>query len=671
MKKKRSKSQLTVIGYWLFVGGLMLAASTAGAQEVSINGLSTLSSQRPTNSHGWGKGGKPKPSPTPVDAQISWSDTGTNFNSGSSWTGGTAPTTADVAAFTIASPTNQPALSSSLSVGGLYFTVGGYTLSAASGQTLTLVGSGSTAISGGGTSNAAPAIQADNTSGINTITAPLKLESVAGTTSTIYQAAGGELIISGLISDDGVFGETLIKSGDGTLTLSGANTYSGGTVLNAGILQLGSNSTGSITSGPVGTGRLTLNGGTLSSNVGDFITTRTIANPITFGGDVTFGTSTNFGALSLTGAGTLTGNRTLTFVANVTLSGNISESGGSFGITKNGSGTLILEGNNSYSGGTTINLGLVELKNVNALGSTSAPLTVNGDQFDYGILDLNGQSISVGNLTGTGGKIWNNGPNAGSSTATLTIGTGNASGGNYQGVIADNNDNGSGKVALTKTGTGTITLSGANTYTGATTVNAGTLLINGSTAAGSAVTVNNTGTLGGTGTIGGTVTVNSGGTLSPGTSPGILHTGAVTLNDNSNFNIDITGAGGTANAGNTYDQLSVTGTVSLGGVLGSNLVLNVSGLTQANVGQAFFILSNDGTDAITSTFAQGATISSGSDVFTIDYVADFGTGALVGGNDIALVLTAVPEPSTYVAAALAAFFIGYSLSVNRRRRKQA
>ena len=91
---------------------------------------------------------------------------------------------------------------------------------------------------------------------------------------------------------------------------------------------------------------------------------------------------------------------------------------------------------------------------------------------------------------------------------TLTAGGNNGST-TFSGVIAD----GSGTLALAKTGSGTLVLAGANTYTGATTVGGGTLTVDGTTAAG-AVTVAAGATLTGSGTIGGTVGMS--GTLRPG-----------------------------------------------------------------------------------------------------------------------------------------------------------
>ena len=83
-----------------------------------------------------------------------------------------------------------------------------------------------------------------------------------------------------------------------------------------------------------------------------------------------------------------------------------------------------------------------------------------------------------------------------------------------------------GTSGLIKENSGTLVLTGTNTYTGPTVVNAGRLLVNGSTSSSSPVTVNNGGTLGGTGTVGGTVTVSGGGAVAPGASPGILSTGS-------------------------------------------------------------------------------------------------------------------------------------------------
>jgi autotransporter-associated beta strand protein len=359
----------------------------------------------------------------------------------------------------------------------------------------------------------------------------------------------------------------------------------------------------------------------------------------------------------------LTNNLSITGTSDAIVSGTISGAGS---LTKSDGGKLTLTGGNTYSGGTTVSAGLLELKSSTALGSSSGSLTVNG-----GILDLNGQTISVGNLTGSGGTIWNNGPNSGSgTTVTLTIGNGDTGGGTYAGLIRDNNPSSdAGKVALTKTGTGTITLSGANDYTGTTTVSGGALFINGNqSAATGAVTVNGSGTtLGGSGTIGGSVTVSTGSSSNNNLSPGgtgvgsvaKLNTGALTLNTGTNLNIDITGGGGTGNAGITYDQVSVTGTVNLGGPLASNLVLTVSGLTQSNVGDKFVIVLNDGmTDLVSGAFAQGLIVTaSNGDIFAINYVGG-------DGNDIELTLSAIPEPSTWIGAALALGVIG----VTQRKR---
>ena len=114
-----------------------------------------------------------------------------------------------------------------------------------------------------------------------------------------------------------------------------------------------------------------------------------------------------------------------------TFSGIISNGG----IIKTGVGLHVFSGTNTYSGGTTLEDGTLQLGNNSALGSTSAALTVNG-----GLLNINNYTVSVGNLTGTGGTIANNG----SSAITFTIGNGGGTGGNFQGVIANNTNAGTG-----------------------------------------------------------------------------------------------------------------------------------------------------------------------------------------------------------------------------------
>jgi len=188
-------------------------------------------------------------------------------------------------------------------------------------------------------------------------------------------------------------------------------------------------------------------------------------------------------------------------------------------------------GSNTYTGGTIINAGTLRQGYANVLGALTNQLTING-----GILNMNGQALTVGNLTGIGGVIANG--------STLTIGQGDNGGGNYQGLIQNS-------TALTKTGTGTITLSGSNSYTGATTINAGKLFINGNqTSATGNVTVAANATLGGSGTLGGNITVSAGGMLefdistAPGSHDKLELAAAKTLGFGANATLTINSAGG-------------------------------------------------------------------------------------------------------------------------------
>jgi autotransporter-associated beta strand protein len=148
--------------------------------------------------------------------------------------------------------------------------------------------------------------------------------------------------------------------------------------------------------------------------------------------------------------------------------------------------------------------------------------------------------------------------------------------------------------SLIKRGDGVLQLDAHNTYTGLTVVEAGRLVINGSTIPESRVEVRG-GILSGSGEIGGEVIVSSGAVLSPGSSPGILSSGPLTLSSGSTYVVEIEGH----SPGTGYDQTVVTGAVDLGG---ATLDVRFTGFV-SNDGHEFIIIDNDGTDAVTGRFA--------------------------------------------------------------------
>ena len=181
--------------------------------------------------------------------------------------------------------------------------------------------------------------------------------------------------------------------------------------------------------------------------------------------------------------------------------------------------------------------------------------------------------------------------------------------------------------SVTKQGTGTTTFTGTNTHTGTTTVQSGSLVVNGSDA--SSPFVVSGGTLRGSGTVG---TLNStGGQVSPGPAsggPAVLRASSTSLGASSALVVELNGA----SVGTGYDQLDVTGTVTLSG---GGLSVSLGFLPAA--GAQFVVINNDGTDPVVGTFGglpEGATYIGQGLSYSLSYKG--GTG-----NDV--VLTA-PSP---------------------------
>jgi autotransporter-associated beta strand protein len=173
--------------------------------------------------------------------------------------------------------------------------------------------------------------------------------------------AVGTIVVSSIISDGGN-NFAVTKTGAGLLTLSGANTYGGGTTLSAGTLRINNGGT-SATNSALGTGTFAINGGTITNTSGSDVTMAT-NNAQTWGGDFIFAGGSGTKNLNLgTGPVTLTGSRSINVsgtTSTLTVGGNIGDGGNGFSLTKSGPGvgTLILAGaTNTYSGGTFLSSG--------------------------------------------------------------------------------------------------------------------------------------------------------------------------------------------------------------------------------------------------------------------------------------------------------------------------
>jgi fibronectin-binding autotransporter adhesin len=403
-----------------------------------------------------------------------------------------------------------------------------------------------------GTSAATVTINNTNTSGTTTLGAFTSASSVTTGGETLAFTGTGNTSVSGPITPTTtVLG--LSKSGAGTLTLNGADGYTGGTTTSGGIILLGNNSalgTAGLTFSTSGSSVLT-NGAftianTIAANVGGSIIGGNTANTSEFSGGITVGTSgfqvtqVSGGTLTLSGAMGVSGNnRVATFnnIGSVSVTGNIT--GNSlFTLTQAGAGTTTLSGTNAFVGSEIkINGGTLALNNNSALSGATDVV------FGGGTLQYVGSTT-----TDYSGKIA-----AGTSASAVAIDT---SGQNisFGSALTINQTGG-----LTKLGAATLTVTAANAYTGTTTVGGGTLKTTGSGKLGS---VNNN------------LTVNTGGTLDMastsqgvgalnGTGGNIFNSTASSISTLTVGNNDATGgsyAGAIANNGGAGGTVALTKT---------------------------------------------------------------------------------------------------------------
>ena len=528
--------------------------------------------------------------------------------------------------------------------------------------------------------------------------------------------AVGTMTYSGVIGNVGTT-LGLTKLGTGTLVLDQSSTYTGKTsIRGGGTLSInsikdvsgGASAVGNPTTTPDGTIDIgaTTTAGILTYTGGAQNTNRVINLAGSTGGATLDQSGT--GLLKFTSAFTATGAgiKTLTLQGSTAgtgeIAGAIVNSSAATSLTKSGSGTWVLSGVNTYTGKTSISGGTLSINSIKDV-SGGASAVGNPTTTPDGTIDI-GATTTAGILTYTGGaqntnRVINLAGSTGGATLdqsgtgllkftsaftatgagikTLTLQGSTAGTGEIAGAIVNSSTNGSTVTSLTKNGSGTWVLSGANTYTGNTAVNAGTLVVNGSLGAG-ALSVASGATLMGSGTIAGITTIA--GIHSPGNSPGI---------ETFASNLSYTGSTSqvvwelwnntTSNSPLAYDQIVVGGNLDFADATSLSLNFGGSGVGSVDWDDAFWGTNQTWTlfdvTGTTSNFGNFALVSSPNAWFDASGQA-FSASSRSGntfsvaqqGNDVLISYAIiVPEPGTIALAGIGIAAVAYRL--RRRRRK--
>jgi autotransporter-associated beta strand protein len=554
-------------------------------------------------------------------ATLTWSGAGENDNwsTPANW-GGTALVAGDVLTFdgmTRLSPVND--LAAGTEVGGILFP-NNYAVGATAAFSI----SGASFILGGNITSTAAAV----TGGPFTIADSIASDIVLNAPRTITTATAGSgstqmlhnLTLSGVISESGgSFG--LTKSGGGSLTLSGLNTFTGPMGITTASSTVVANTlapSGSPSS--IGAGSLV----NLSSNSSSL--NYTGSGNVAFNRQITLTPGASGGTFANNGTGVITYTGTFGAAASSTTSKTFTLGGSNTGandfqsvianapsgtspnvsLTKAGDGAWTVSALNTYLGSTTVNRGTLS---ANTLALNGSPSSIGGGtsiifQNTSAVLNYTGSADVTLNRninlnSGTGGILANLGSGVINYTGTFTnLDTGsnknwtlrgtNTGANTFQAVIADNSSGtGNFTTRFTKTGVGTWILTGANTYTGTTTIEMGRLQVGlagaGTTGRG-AVTLETGAVLNGTGTVrGSTFTAQTGTTIHAGdsTAAGTLGTlsfvsasgtGSFNFQSGSTVQLDLTASG-------SSDTLNFTGTGGQSLLFNGNLSVGPTTMT--------------------------------------------------------------------------------------------
>ncbi len=462
-----------------------------------------------------------------------------------------------------------------------------------------------------------------------------------GTIQTVTN--GNKTLTLGGSSDgslDNVIGEikevgsvlSVTKTGSNTWELTGSNSYTGLTTVADGILRISSSGAlgtidgGTTVNGDTSIGVLELEGGitvsgetlTLGARQGAALNSshlRNLSGDNEWNGEINFTTGgSNFNIESaadtltisgdISGAST-TGGRALRLVGagDGIVSGNVINGSATVSVTKEGTGSWTLSGENTYSGNTAVNEGILQLGDSGTSGSLNTASAVSV---------ASGATFVV------------------NQSDTVTQGT------EFSGAAI------SGDGSFQQAGSGTTILTAANTYTGGTSVTDGILEVNNTSGSGTgtgAVSVTGDAFLTGHGSVQGNTTVSSGATLTAGfdgvSDRTLSFGGDLTMQSGSIWLVDL------VNQSTTSDLIAVTGLLSLAGTIDVN---QLGGPVFANDGSTYTIATYGSRSGFFSGYNEGDEISIGGGFWTINY----GTGL-----NSAITLTAVPEPGTFGLLGLA------------------